>query len=340
MFKRAEKRDAKLRLAVSGPAGSGKTYTLLAIATELGGPIAVVDTERGSASKYADIFEFDVVEPEKFDPRDLIETINAAATLGYRVLIIDSLSHYWMGTGGELDLVDAAAKRSQGGNSFTAWKHVTPIHNKLIDTIIAAPIHVLVSMRSKTEWVIEKDERTGKSAPRKVGLAPVMRDGIEFEFDLFGDLDQDNTLVITKSRCPDLAGKVINRPGREMAQALKRWLSGAPAEPTPAQQSQPRPPLAPEPQQAHLAADGAQHANPSGSAQPTTDPGQQKPWRTFKEMLARFRDLREAVGDVVYYGELDLFGVRHANEFRDPSKALACYHALTMAAEKKDAGAA
>lgn len=230
MFKKAVKRDAKLRLAVCGPAGSGKTYSLLAVATALGGPIAVVDTEHGSASKYADMFEFDVVEPTLYDPRELVKTINTAAQGGYKVIIIDSLSHYWMGKGGALEMVDQAAKRAQG-NSFAGWKTVTPYHNALVDTIISAPIHVLVSMRTKTEWVVEKDERTGKSAPRKIGLAPVMRDGIEFEFDVCGDLDSDNNLTITKSRCPSISGQVIHRPGPDFARTLAKWLSGAPAEP-------------------------------------------------------------------------------------------------------------
>lgn len=365
-FKKAVKRDAKLRLALCGPAGSGKTYSLLSIATELGGPIAYVDTEHGSASKYADLFSFDVTEPEQFDPRQLIEFINAAAEGGYNVICIDSLSHYWMGQGGELDLVDSAAKKDRNNNSFAAWKHVTPIHNKLVDTIIGAPIHVLVSMRTKTEWVIEKDERTGKNVPRKVGLAPVMRDGIEFEFDVCGDLDQDNTLVITKSRCPDLAGKVINRPGKEMAQMLKKWLSGAPVEtktaaPTPA----PVQAMAPAQKQSYQATDDDLPTNMGGtwedpekrgsadrkveemrqrSAQPATAPappqngtsnGNGKPWTTFKGMLECFARLKAAINsDAIYYGELDLFGVRHANEFKRTDDALKAYNALVARAEK------
>lgn len=228
-FTKAVKHDAKLRLALCGPAGSGKTYSLLSIATALGGRIAFVDTEHGSASKYADLFEFDVIEPDSFDPNDLIHLIGEAAKAGYNIVCIDSLSHYWMGKGGELEMVDAAARRVQG-NSFAAWKNVTPVHNRLVDTIISAPLHVLVSLRTKTEWVIEQNER-GKSAPRKVGLAPVMREGIEFEFDVCGDLDQDNCLTVTKSRCPDLSGKVIEKPGTQIAAMLKAWLAGAPPEP-------------------------------------------------------------------------------------------------------------
>ena len=235
-FKKAVKYDAKLRLALCGPAGSGKTYTALTIGTYLGGPIAYVDTEHGSASKYANEFDFDVIEPDTFDPRDLIEMIRSAVENNYRVICIDSLSHYWMGTGGELEMVDAAAKKIQG-NSFAAWKTVTPIHNKLVDTLISASIHIIVGIRTRTEWVVEKDERTGKSTPRKIGLAPIMRDGIEFEFDVCGDMDQDNNFTVTKSRCPQLTGKVINRPGKDVAETLRIWL----ASPHPAPTSTPAP---------------------------------------------------------------------------------------------------
>jgi hypothetical protein len=290
MFKKAVKRDAKLRMALCGPAGSGKTYSLLRIATELGGPIAYVDTEHGSASKYADLFSFDVTEPGTFDPRELIDTIKAAAEGGYACICIDSLSHYWMGKGGELEMVDNAAKRSQSGNSFAAWKNVTPIHNQLVDSIIAAPIHVLVSMRTKTEWVIDEvSDRDGKKkkVPRKVGLAPVMRDGIEFEFDVCGDLDQDNTLTVTKSRCPELAGQAINRPGKEMAEALKRWLTGAPVE---------------------VAAE-------SSSADPKPEPSTDPAWS------AAFKTFLKEVGKAEYTRLLGLEGYTSAREIPDQATA-------------------
>ncbi len=231
-FRKAVKHGAKLRLAICGPSGSGKTYTLLNVATELGGPIALVDTERGSASKYADIFQFDVLELESYDPRQLSDIIDYTAANGYAALCIDSLSHFWMGKDGELDLVDRIAKRSGSNNSFAAWRHVTPLHNALIDKITAAPIHVLASLRVKTEWVVERDEKTGKTAPRKVGLAPVMRDGIEYEFDICGEMDQENTLIVTKSRCPRLSGAVFGKPGKEFVDVIKEWLTipEAPAE--------------------------------------------------------------------------------------------------------------
>jgi hypothetical protein len=223
-FRKAVKHGSKLRFAVCGPSGSGKTYSLLTLATELGGPIALLDTEHGSASKYADIFEFDVLELDSYDPLRLIGLIDDAVEHRYRVLCIDSLSHFWIGKDGELEKVDRAARRMQTPNSFAAWKQVTPIHNALIDKIISAPLHVLVSMRSKTEWILDRDDRTGKSVPRKVGLASVMRDGIEYEFDVCGEMDQENTLQFTKSRCPKLSGGVYPKPGRELADVLKDWL--------------------------------------------------------------------------------------------------------------------
>jgi hypothetical protein len=230
-FRRAVKHDAKVRLAITGPSGSGKTYTLLKLATELGGPIAVVDTERGSAEKYADLFEFDTLPLESFSPDLVPQLIEAAVAQGYRCLIIDSLSHFWSGIDGELDQVEKVKRRLRD-NGFAAWREVTPKHNRMIDAMLGAPIHILVSLRVKTEWVIETDERTGKTKPRKIGLQPVMRDGIEYEFDICGDVDHENTLVITKSRCPKLAGEVFPKPGEQLAAILKEWLEGAPIEMT------------------------------------------------------------------------------------------------------------
>jgi DNA polymerase III delta prime subunit len=305
-FTKAVKKDAKLRLALCGPAGSGKTYSLLALATELGGPVAYVDTEHGSASKYADLFAFDTIEPSSFDPRELIGFIKAAAENGYKVICIDSLSHYWIGHGGELDLVDKAAKQSKSQNTFASWKQVTPIHTDLIDTMIAAPIHVLAAMRTKTEWVVEKDS-AGKTVPRKIGLAPVMRDGIEFEFDVCGELDQDNTLVVTKSRCPALSNAVVPKPGKDMAITLKQWLGGAaPAEvkqevkPEPkAETPVPPPPAASGPVPRTQPAAGPMPAtleNKLAASIANTQLSKEK----LHSMTAAFLDMKHSIGETEY----------------------------------------
>src|SRR5262249_26069414 len=137
-------------------------------------------------------------------------------------LVIDSLSHAWMGKDGALEQVDRAAKRSSG-NSFAAWRDVTPMHNRLVDAMLSCRCHLIVTMRSKTEWVLEDDAR-GKKVPRKVGMAPIQRDGVEYEFDVVGDFDIHHTLTISKSRCSELDGAVIEKPGRDLARTLKRWL--------------------------------------------------------------------------------------------------------------------
>lgn len=230
-FSKATKYESKLRLALAGPSGSGKTFTALTLAHALadGKPVAVIDTERGSASKYADVFpEYDVQELDNFHPDRYIAAIKEAEAAGYAVLVIDSLSHAWNGPGGLLEVVESITRRNQSKNSFNSWGEATPIQNKLIDAITRANLHVIVTMRSKTEYVIEQNER-GKNVPRKVGTAPVQRADVEYEFDVYADMDIENTLIVQKSRCSSLAGAVITKPGPEVADMLKLWLQGAPA---------------------------------------------------------------------------------------------------------------
>lgn len=225
-FQKATKKRSKARIALDGPSGAGKTYTALIAATVMaeGGKIAVIDTERGSASLYADKFEFDVLELDNFDPRQYIEAIEAAEKTGYSVIVIDSLSHAWEGEGGALDQVDKAAKRLQG-NSFAAWKDVTPLQRRLVDAMLQSPCHIIATMRSKMDYVQEKDEKTGKTIIRKVGMAPVQRQGMEYEFTIVGDMDVDHNLMITKSRCDIMADAVENKPAAKFWQKLLDWLN-------------------------------------------------------------------------------------------------------------------
>jgi len=332
-FRKAVKHGAKLRLAVCGPSGSGKTYTLLRLATELGGPTAVVDTERGSASKYADIFDFDVLELDSYDPRRLVEMIDAAAKSGYRVLCIDSLSHFWMGKDGELEQVDRIAKRSQSNNGFAAWKQVTPLHNELVDKIIGAPLHVLASLRAKTEWVLERDEKTGKTSPRKVGLAPVMRDGIEYEFDVCGEMDQENTLIITKSRCPKLTGGVFSKPGKEVAEVLKEWLDGPP----PPLHQKPEPSPAPPANHDNGNGNGSGSVNLNGSVPPDLV----AIWKRMcspRGVSAEFAKLQQAImqaggaqGETRYWEILRRHGAENASHFKSSQPARLCAKELFQA---------
>ena len=228
-FAPATKEQAKARIALDGPSGSGKTWTALAVATVLAGDgkVALIDTERGSASKYSDDFTFDTLQLHTFEPATLCDALAAAGAAGYAVTIVDSLSHFWMGKGGMLQQVDNAAKRS-GGNSFAGWKDARPMEQAMIDALLAYPGHVIVTMRTKTEWVIEQNDR-GRNVPRKIGTKPEQREGIEYEFDVVGDLDLDNTLIVSKTRCSALSGAVLRKPGAEFAETIKTWLDGAPS---------------------------------------------------------------------------------------------------------------
>jgi hypothetical protein len=209
-----------------GSSGSGKTYTSLVIADVLaqGGKVAVIDSERGSASKYASIFDFDVLNLDQFSPETYIKAIEAAEAGGYTVCVIDSLTHAWSGAGGALEMVDAAVARSRSSNSFAAWREVTPVHNRLVDAMLRSKCHIIATLRTKTEYVIEEDNR-GKKTPRKIGMAPVQRDGMEYEFDIVGDMDADNRLIISKTRCPELRRAVVETPGKEFAQTILNWLT-------------------------------------------------------------------------------------------------------------------
>jgi hypothetical protein len=193
-----------------------------------------VDTEHGSLSKYQGLapdgipFDFDVLELTNFAPTEYTAAIVEAARASYSVLVIDSLSHAWTGEGGALELKDR-----QGGNSFTAWKNITPMHNRMIEAIISAPMHVLASMRSKTEYVMEVDS-DGKTKPKKVGVAPIQRAGMEYEFDVYASIDLAHIMTVSKSRCPELQDLIMAKPGAAFAESLIRWLDTGDVGDTPA----------------------------------------------------------------------------------------------------------
>jgi len=240
-IKKAVKYGSKLRAALIGISGSGKTYSALQIAKYLGDKICLIDTEGQSASKYADIFNFDTLPLETFSPTTYVEAIRFIESQGYEVCIIDSLSHAWIGKEGALEQVDKAAKRSQSNNSYVAWREVTPKHNELVDTMIRCKMHLIVTMRAKQEYVLDKDEKTGKTSVRKVGLAPIQREGLEYEFDVVGDMDLENNYIISKTRCSKLNGQIINKPSEELANILIEWLDGEIPPPEPEPTTNPKP---------------------------------------------------------------------------------------------------
>lgn len=225
-FQRATIKPFWLRLAIDGPAGAGKTYTALEVATffaaKYGQTPAYIDTERGSASKYAARFAFDVVDMKPpYHPDRFVKGIAMAAEAGYKVLVIDSLSHAWNGPGGLLEIVDQIASR-MNGNSYAAWKDATPIQTRLIDALIGADMHIIACLRAKMDYAQDKDER-GRTKIVKLGLAPVQREGMEYEFDVVGDMTVLHNLIVSKTRCEELTDGLFTRPGKDFAQILWNW---------------------------------------------------------------------------------------------------------------------
>lgn len=196
MFQKAERTDHKLRCAVFGPAGSGKTRFALELATRLcpvGKRVALIDTEGGRAREFAGLYDFDEAQLAKFSVNDYIAMMGDAHKAGtYGALVIDSLTAFWDGEGGILAQKDAA-----GGN-FATWAKLNPQIRKLMDALLRYPAHVVVTMRARTEWVEQVDDR-GKKVFVSAGKGPSFKDGAIYEFSVFGQLDQDHTLRILKS---------------------------------------------------------------------------------------------------------------------------------------------
>ncbi|MCU4423196.1 ATP-binding protein [Acinetobacter sp. WU_MDCI_Abxb74] len=220
-FKKAERKNAKLRLAIAGPTGSGKTYTALVLAKGIGGRIAVADTENSSAELYEDLVEFEHanIQPP-YTPEKFIDVIKAAENANFDTLILDSITHEWSGVGGCLEIVDQLASTSFKGNSWGAWSQVTPRHRKFIDAMLRSSINIIVTMRSKMETVQTNDN--GKKKVEKVGMKAEQRDGIEYEFTTVLDLTHDNIAVATKDR-----SRLFLEPrqlGEHDGVLLKQWL--------------------------------------------------------------------------------------------------------------------
>ena len=187
--------------------------------------IAVVDTENESASLYADIVDFDTLNMTNHDPREFIKVIKAAeADKNIGVLIIDSLSHEWQGTGGYLDIMNDEAKRIKGGNTFAANKVPADLHKKLIQVITASTVHIICTLRSKKKY-IDTDEN-GRRGKKVVGMEPITKEGTEFEFDVFAEMDLDgNTFIIEKTRIFKANGMVIGKPTPEVGKLLVEYLN-------------------------------------------------------------------------------------------------------------------
>lgn len=228
-FRKAERSKARLRLALDGTSGSGKTFSSLILAKGLGGRTAFIDSENGSGELYAEhpAFEgwsYDIVTlAAPFTPEKYVEAIKAAEAAGYEIIIIDSLTHAWAGSGGVLDTHAKFTEKDKNKNSYTAWRNVTPSHNALIDAMLQTKCHVIATMRSKSDYVLETGS-DGKQRPKKVGLAAVQREGTEYEFTAVLDIDSDHDAKASKDRTGLFSSPLPFRITEETGRELNRWL--------------------------------------------------------------------------------------------------------------------
>lgn len=226
-FTKATRKKAKLRLALTGPSGSGKTYSALLLAKGLGGSVGVVDTEHDSASLYAGLPEMPEFESMNlappFTPERFIETVQAAEKAGFNVLIMDSITHEWNGSGGCLEMVDEIARAKFKGNSWSAWSEVNPRHRDFLDYLLRSPLHIIATMRSKTETA--QTEENGRKKVVKLGMKSEQRDGFEYEMTVVLDLVHDGHFATATK---DRTGLFTNADPKPITEgtgaALLEWL--------------------------------------------------------------------------------------------------------------------
>jgi hypothetical protein len=194
----ASKSKSYMRVALQGASGSGKTYSALRLAFGLtrNDNIAIVDTENGSAHLYSSLGNYQVLQlTAPFTPERYKEAIDVCVSNGMETIVIDSLSHEWEGNGGILEMHGS----STGSNSFANWAKITPRHNALIQHILNTPAHIIATLRSKQEYALKKDDR-GRSTPEKLGMKPIQRDGIDYEFTTVLSVDMNHKAVAVKDR--------------------------------------------------------------------------------------------------------------------------------------------
>lgn len=222
-IRKAERFKSKLRLGLAGPSGSGKTMSSLKLAYGLSphGRILMIDTERGSGDLYAHMFAYDIITLlPPYKPQNYIDAIKAGIGGAYDVIIIDSLTHAWSDEGG---LLDQADKKSQSGNRFTVWAELTPQHRALVNAMLAAPSHIIATVRSKQDYAMEKDEKTGRTSVKKMGMAPVQREGMEYEFTTFFDIDMGHFAKTSKDRT-DMFKDEVFTIDEKTGQRFNEWL--------------------------------------------------------------------------------------------------------------------
>lgn len=223
-IRKARRSATKLRLLLTGPSGSGKTWGALTIAKGLGGRCVVIDTEQGSSDLYDTLHDFDVIDlAPPFTPERYIDAIRAAEEAGYEVIVIDSVSHEWIGKGGCLELVDEVARAKFRGNTWSAYSEITPRHRAFIDAMLRSPAHIIATGRAKTET--SQVEDGGKKKVVKLGMRTETRDGLEFEFTTVLDIVHDGHFATVSKDRTGLFGIDPKPITVETGKRFAEWLA-------------------------------------------------------------------------------------------------------------------
>jgi len=224
-FKEASRTDIRMKMALAGKSGAGKTLGALLIAKGIvkdAEKIGVAQTEAGRSQCYINqIGKFKVLEmAPPFSPDSFIKVIEAAEKAGLKCLIIDSVSDEWAGTGGALDIHSNISDTTK--NSYTAWKKVTPQHDALFNKILQSPIHIIATIKKKTDYILEN--RDGKQVPRRVGVKDIAREDTEYKWILQLDLDQEGNLAqASKDNTGLFQGKPAFKITEQTGTAIRSW---------------------------------------------------------------------------------------------------------------------
>ena len=242
-IRKAVRQRVWLKIGITGPSGSGKTFGAIPVALGLAphGKVCVIDTENESASLYADKWNYDVIVLHApFTTTKYSAALDAIIQGGYDVAVIDSLTHEWAASGGILDA--KTSKDARGGNSFANWGEMKQLHDRFMERMLQSPIHVIATLRSKMDYVLESDEK-GKQVPRKIGLAPISQSETEYEFSLLFDIDRNTHLAVaSKDRTSLFEGRSLHLD-EAIGKELRAWLdSGTPITTTAPAISQPSEP--------------------------------------------------------------------------------------------------
>lgn len=225
-IEKATKKKLKSRILIEGQSGSGKTYSALVLARNLGKRICVIDTEDNSASLYADLCDFDVINmPAPYSINNLLMALEQVESLKYDVIVVDSLSAFWASSGGALEMQAKIAKTT--GNSYTAWNDITPLQNKMLDKILHCKSHIICTAKVKTDYVMEEyTAKSGKTCTRpvKIGMKTIQREGLDYEFTVVFRVDRQHLAITEKSRTPifdDFNDIITDKVGQD----LLAWLN-------------------------------------------------------------------------------------------------------------------